>query len=207
MQQRLVFVNADEISRELRTHDPPHRQVDVRAARIMLERIDQCVAAGAGFMFETTLATLTYARKIRNGDDPDTQYRSSICACRRSQRPSIGYGAELRRAATVSPRKSFGGASTKAAHIWRTSINRSWISGIFGTVSKEASRWPNCKIKHETDAGYRKDRCGLEAGGIPGASRHERGAIRALLAGKAKQCVVGSWRLEARHKSAQGMNP
>jgi predicted ABC-type ATPase len=63
-QQRLVFVNADEISRELRTHDPPHRQVDVRAARIMLERIDQCVAAGAGFMFETTLATLTYARKI-----------------------------------------------------------------------------------------------------------------------------------------------
>jgi predicted ABC-type ATPase len=64
MQQRLVFVNADEIARELRTHGPPHRQVDVRAARIMLERIDQCVAAGAGFMFETTLATLIYARKI-----------------------------------------------------------------------------------------------------------------------------------------------
>ena len=30
----------------------------------MLERIDELVAAGVGFMFETTLATLTYARKI-----------------------------------------------------------------------------------------------------------------------------------------------
>jgi predicted ABC-type ATPase len=30
----------------------------------MLERIDELAAAGAGFMFETTLATLTYARKI-----------------------------------------------------------------------------------------------------------------------------------------------
>lgn len=64
MQQRLVFVNADEIARELRTHGPPRRQVDVRAARIMLGRIDELAAAGADFMFETTLATLTYARKI-----------------------------------------------------------------------------------------------------------------------------------------------
>ena len=207
MQHRLVFVNADEISRELRTHGPPHRQVDVRAARIMLERIDQCVAAGAGFMFETTLATLTYARKIpqwrRSG------YAVSLIYLRL---PTVAASVDR-----VQRRVEAGGhgiaeetiedASTKAVPIWRTSINRSWISGIFGTVSKEASRWPNRGIKHETDAGYRKDRCGFEAGGIPGATRHERGAIRALLAGKAKQCLVGSWRLEARHKSAQGMSP
>lgn len=59
-----AFVNADEIARE--TGQPYlHRQsADVRAARIMLERIDSLATAGADFAFETTLATLSYARKI-----------------------------------------------------------------------------------------------------------------------------------------------
>lgn len=60
-----AFVNADEIARDVVGHGAsPHRQADIRAARIMLGRIDDLVAAGADFAFETTLATLSYAQKI-----------------------------------------------------------------------------------------------------------------------------------------------
>jgi predicted ABC-type ATPase len=59
------FVNADEISREAARRGVPQRQVNIRAARIMLERIDNLVTDRADFAFETTLATLSYARKIR----------------------------------------------------------------------------------------------------------------------------------------------
>lgn len=62
--KRLDFVNADEIAREVAHRGLPQRQADTRAARIMLERINALVDANTDFMFETTLATLTYARKI-----------------------------------------------------------------------------------------------------------------------------------------------
>jgi predicted ABC-type ATPase len=62
--QQMAFVNADEIAREIVRADLPRQQADTRAARIMLERIDDLVEAAADFAFETTLATLTYARKI-----------------------------------------------------------------------------------------------------------------------------------------------
>lgn len=62
--QRLKFVNADEIAREIGSLATPPRQSDVRAARIMLERIDNFAKAGTDFTFETTLATRIYARKI-----------------------------------------------------------------------------------------------------------------------------------------------
>jgi predicted ABC-type ATPase len=63
-QARFVFVNADEIARELDNQGLTQEQIDLRAARNMLERISDLSDAGAEFMFETTLATLTYARKI-----------------------------------------------------------------------------------------------------------------------------------------------
>lgn len=60
----LVFVNADEIGRQLA--EPPHgaAERDVHAARLMLGQIDALVDERKSFMFETTLASLTYARKI-----------------------------------------------------------------------------------------------------------------------------------------------
>lgn len=61
--KRLEFVNADEIARMA---SGAAARSDRYAARQMLERIDNLVDAGADFMFETTLATLTYARKIRS---------------------------------------------------------------------------------------------------------------------------------------------
>lgn len=61
---RFLFVNADEIARELVEQGLSQAQIDMRAGRIMLERIDDLAEAAADFMFETTLATLTYAQKI-----------------------------------------------------------------------------------------------------------------------------------------------
>lgn len=60
----LVFVNADEIAREVSVVDLPTAQADIQAARRMLEQIDGLAAARVEFMFETTLAGLTYARRI-----------------------------------------------------------------------------------------------------------------------------------------------
>jgi len=67
----LMFVNADEIARTLATEPLSQSQRDLRAGRLMLEQIEALVQAQAEFMFETTLASLTYAARIpewrRNG--------------------------------------------------------------------------------------------------------------------------------------------
>lgn len=59
-----AFVNADEIAREAARRDASQGQAHIRAARIMLERIENLMAARADFAFETTLATRSYAPKI-----------------------------------------------------------------------------------------------------------------------------------------------
>jgi predicted ABC-type ATPase len=59
-----AFVNADEIARDTAHRGVPQQQADIRAARVMLERIDDLVAVRADFAFETTLATRSYAQKI-----------------------------------------------------------------------------------------------------------------------------------------------
>lgn len=60
----LVYLNADEIARHLADHAGSEAAADLRAGREMLERIDEAIQAGEDLMFETTLASLTYARKI-----------------------------------------------------------------------------------------------------------------------------------------------
>ena len=62
--EELVFVNADEIARDLADPTVPRTQLDLRAGREMLLRIDALAAAGTEFMFETTLSSRSYARKI-----------------------------------------------------------------------------------------------------------------------------------------------
>lgn len=62
--QQYIFVNADEIAQRLPL--PPHGdiRVDRYAAREMLRQIERLIAEDKDFAFETTLASLTYARKI-----------------------------------------------------------------------------------------------------------------------------------------------
>lgn len=57
------FVNADEIARGLSPFSPD--TVDVQAARIMLQRIDELLAQKADFAIETTLATRSYVQLIK----------------------------------------------------------------------------------------------------------------------------------------------
>jgi predicted ABC-type ATPase len=63
-EMRFVFVNADEIARISVLETGIESASDIRAGRIMLDRIDQLVDANVDFVIETTLASLTYARKI-----------------------------------------------------------------------------------------------------------------------------------------------
>ena len=61
---RFEFVNADEISRALALEIGNQGSPDIRAAKAMLNRIDELVEATVDLAVETTLATLTYARKV-----------------------------------------------------------------------------------------------------------------------------------------------
>jgi predicted ABC-type ATPase len=62
-ERRFEFVNADEMARGL-VETGTQAQSDILAARMMLSRVDELVEADADFVVETTLASLTYARKI-----------------------------------------------------------------------------------------------------------------------------------------------
>lgn len=62
--ERLTFVNADEIARELIAEGRAPEQIDFAAGRLMLKRISNVLDMGGELMFETTLATRTYASHI-----------------------------------------------------------------------------------------------------------------------------------------------
>jgi predicted ABC-type ATPase len=64
VRERLAYLNADQIARDLAEAGLTQAHLDIRAGREMLARIDALVHAGTSFMFETTLASLGYARKI-----------------------------------------------------------------------------------------------------------------------------------------------
>jgi len=59
------YVNADEIAREMAKPGHTRPELDILAAREMLRRMDVLVERRTSFMFETTLASLTYVRKIQ----------------------------------------------------------------------------------------------------------------------------------------------
>ena len=58
----LTYVNADEIALEY--HDLATTERNIKAGRAMLLAIDNLILQRQEIMIETTLATLTYARKI-----------------------------------------------------------------------------------------------------------------------------------------------
>lgn len=63
-ERHFEFVNADEIARTLSSLTGVGDAPDIQAGRLMLARIDELVEQGTNFAIETTLASLTYARKI-----------------------------------------------------------------------------------------------------------------------------------------------
>jgi predicted ABC-type ATPase len=57
------FINADEIAKGLSPFQP--EKVSFEAGRIMLHRIDELLAKGIDFAFETTLSSNNYVAKIK----------------------------------------------------------------------------------------------------------------------------------------------
>ena len=61
------FINADEIARGLSPFQP--EKASFEAGRIMLRRIDELLALGVDFAFETTLSTRSYTGTIREAQN------------------------------------------------------------------------------------------------------------------------------------------
>lgn len=59
----IEFVNADFIARGISPYNP--ESVAIKAARIMLQRMDELMNARVDFVIETTLSTLSYANFIK----------------------------------------------------------------------------------------------------------------------------------------------
>jgi len=59
-----IFLNADDIARELTAHGNAPRDMDLAAGREMLKSIKARIAEKADIMIETTLAGEAYARQI-----------------------------------------------------------------------------------------------------------------------------------------------
>jgi predicted ABC-type ATPase len=64
VQEDLLFLNADETARRLAATGHSGSALDVAAGREMLTQMDLLAQQRAEFMLETTLATMTYAKRI-----------------------------------------------------------------------------------------------------------------------------------------------
>lgn len=63
------FVNADEIAKGLSPFKPG--KASIKAGRIMLERINELIANGDSFAFETTLATKSYVKLVEKAQNAE----------------------------------------------------------------------------------------------------------------------------------------
>ncbi len=59
----LNFINADLIAQGLSPFQP--RNMAIKAGRIMIQQIDECVRRNKSFAFETTLSGRGYVKKIK----------------------------------------------------------------------------------------------------------------------------------------------
>jgi predicted ABC-type ATPase len=77
------FINADLIAAGLSPFAP--EAAALKAGRLMLAEIDECVRAGESFAFETTLAGLAYLGRIKGWRA--TTSACSSCGCPMLKRP------------------------------------------------------------------------------------------------------------------------
>lgn len=128
----LVFVNADEIARALA--EPPLARAlrDQRAGRLMIEEIDALVKARLSFMFETTLSSLMYARKIVRWRE--LGYRVALTYLRL---PSVEISIQR-----VARRVAAGGHGIEE-HIIRRRFGRSieYFDGVYKSIVDEWHLW------------------------------------------------------------------
>jgi len=121
------FVNADLIAAGLSPFNP--EVVAMRAGRLMLELIDEHVARGDSFAFETTLAGKSYARHIARWQAAGYHVTYSFWRYRRRRLLCNAFASESRRAATPFPRLLFDGAFLLESSISRLCTSRSSTLG------------------------------------------------------------------------------
>ena len=98
------FVNADEIAAGLSPFHP--EKVSIQAGRLMLERINTLLDAGATFAFETTLATRSYVNLIRRAHQLGYHVNLIFLAMKSTELAIQCVSREWQKAGITSPRRS-----------------------------------------------------------------------------------------------------
>ena len=133
-QTEYKFVNADEIARELTSLELTDSVRDMRAGREMLTRIDALVKSNSDFILETTLASLSYARKI-----PDWQKQGYQVSLIYLRLPSVEHSIER-----VARRVKNGGHNIPE-NIIRRRFTKSleYLGNIYKPIVDEWYIWDN----------------------------------------------------------------
>ena len=111
----LNFINADLIAQGLSPFQP--RNMAIKAGRIMIQQIDECVRRNKLFAFETTLSGRGYVKKIKNWKAQ--QYEIIIYFLKL---PSVEFAIER-----VKLRVAQGGHNVPEGDVIRR-FERSWIN-------------------------------------------------------------------------------
>ena len=109
------FINADLIAQGLSPFQP--RNMAIKAGRIMIQQIDECVRRNKSFAFETTLSGRGYVKKIKNWKAQ--QYEIIIYFLKL---PSVEFAIER-----VKLRVAQGGHNVPEGDVIRR-FERSWIN-------------------------------------------------------------------------------
>ena len=130
--QCLTFINADLIALGLSPFRP--EQAALRAGRLMLELIEQHVARGESFAFETTLAGRNFARTIPNWREQGYTVTIFFLAL-----PSVEHALErvagvFARVGTRSQTMRFCGGSSRDCKTSSGPTRPLWTSGFCWTI-------------------------------------------------------------------------
>ncbi len=157
------YVNADVIARGLVAEGLPASKTDARAAREMLNRIDELIAAGNDFMLESTLASRSYAQRI-----PAWRAIGYHVALIYVRLPSAEHSLErvqkrVNAGGTASRKMSFEGGLPRASNTSMRCTSRLLTSGRFGIALKVSSAAPKDLTTDVTPIGQEESRASVQA--------------------------------------------
>lgn len=112
------FINADLIAAGLAPFAP--ETAAIKAGRLMLEEIEQCVQRGESFAFETTLSGWAICATSRSGGRWGTRSACIFCVCRIRKPPSLAWPSACVKAGMTFRRMSSAAALPR---VWTISMN------------------------------------------------------------------------------------
>ncbi len=132
----LTFINADLIAAGLAPFQP--ERAAVRAGRLMLELIDQRVAHGESFAFETTLPEEVLREPFLFGARRGTWSFFTFSPFRQWSRLSTGWRGASPKAVMQSKRRSFDEDSSPEGRTSSATTRKSWINGSCWTIRDQS---------------------------------------------------------------------